>query len=165
MPDDGAKEPEVPLDPEAKALKLEQIKAEARKSILDAQLATAKALVPTIDTSGLKETVTLDEKAGSIVNAVAASQLSDAAKSIVGVVKNNVAAGSRVILVEGRSIAEADVAYATSPNGSGGSRSSSRRSPATCRKPCRRSARSCCRWRLCSSPQARLRASSRQPWD
>jgi hypothetical protein len=101
----------VPLDDEARALKLQQAKAEARKAILDANLASAQALVPTIDTSALKETVSLEGEAGSVVNTVAAGQLKKVADAIVKIVGGKAEPGSRVILVEGRAVAEADLAY------------------------------------------------------
>jgi hypothetical protein len=109
--DGAAQPPEIVLDDEAKALKLEQAKAEARKAIIDANLSTAKSLVPTIDTTGLKSTFSMDEKGGSVVNAVAAAQLKEASKAIVASIKVHVPRNGRVILVEGRSIADADVPY------------------------------------------------------
>jgi hypothetical protein len=103
---------DVPLDDEAKQLKLLQIKAEARKAIADAQLSPAQSTLSDAQSKLLANPVDLGDKGGSSLAAVVASAaLTRVAATIADTVKKQ-APNGRVLVVEDRAVAESDVVYA-----------------------------------------------------
>jgi hypothetical protein len=111
----AANDTDVPLDEEAKKLKLEQIKAQAQQAIAEAQKSTAQAhkdtllaQLPSSDTKPIEGKVEVGEKVGLVAELVAHSLLGDAAATIAG----HVPEGARVLLVEDRMLAASDWRYA-----------------------------------------------------
>jgi hypothetical protein len=102
----------VPLDEEAKKLKLEQTKAEARKAIAEANKATLAAQLPTADVKPLEGKTEVGEKAGLVADLLAHSLLAPAARTIAnGIVAANVPNGARVLVVDDRALTAVDWSY------------------------------------------------------
>jgi hypothetical protein len=104
---------ETPLDEEAKRLKLEQVKAVARKAIAEAQKATLAAQLPSGDTKPLEGKVEVGAKAGIVAQTVAYSLVENAAKGIAVKVKARLAGvtGASVLVVEDRRLVATDWPY------------------------------------------------------
>ncbi|MBK8835484.1 MAG: hypothetical protein IPO29_11755 [Anaerolineae bacterium] len=100
----------VPLDQEAKDLKLAQTKAEARKGIAEAEAATLKAQLPAVTATGLEGTIEAKDKFGTLAEVVGYAALGDAAAEIARRVNDAIKGpGSpRVLLVEQTDIASTD---------------------------------------------------------
>ena len=100
----------VPLDQEAKDLKLAQTKAEARKGIAEAEAATLKAQLPVVPATGLEGTIEAKDKFGTLAEVVGYAALGDAAAEIAKRVNDALKGpGSpRVLLVEQTDIASTD---------------------------------------------------------
>jgi DNA/RNA endonuclease G (NUC1) len=102
---------QVRLDREAKQLKLEQTKAEARQAIAEAQQATLAAQLPASDTKPLEGSVAVGENVGLVADLVAHALIDDAAKEIVDEIGANLDAKATVLLVENRELAASDWPY------------------------------------------------------
>ena len=100
----------VPLDQEAKDLKLAQTKAEARKGIAEAEAATLKAQLPAVTATGLEGSIEAKDKFGTLAEVVGYAALGDAAAEIARRVNDAIKGpGSpRVLLVEQTDIASTD---------------------------------------------------------
>jgi hypothetical protein len=109
----------VPLDDEAKALKLAEIKATSRKAIaeadkstVEAQKATLAAQLPTNETKPLEGKIELGEKTGLIADLLAHSLVADGSKAIVSDVADELDPGVSVVLVvEDRNLTKLDWPY------------------------------------------------------
>lgn len=109
----SASQDPIELDEEAKSLKLEQIKAEARKAIAESRKATLTAQLPTSSAEPLEGTVDVGEGAGLAGQVVAYRLLGRAATEIAAAVKT--AKGSRpadVMVVEDRALVGSDWTHA-----------------------------------------------------
>jgi hypothetical protein len=104
---DTSKDPEVPLDDEAKKLKLEAIKAEARKSIATAQQATLEAQLPKSDVTAPEGKIEAGENVGMVAQAVAYSALGDVAGKIAGAIPQK----ASVLIVDSRGLFATDWQY------------------------------------------------------
>ena len=102
----------VPLDEEAKKLKLEQTKAEARKAIAEANKATLTAQLPTSDMKPLEGKTEVGDKAGLVADLLAHSLLSPASKAIAyGVAAAGVPKEATVLVVDDRALTAIDWSY------------------------------------------------------
>ena len=109
---DGASTaPAVALDDEAKRLQLEQVKAEARKAIAQAQQATLQADLPSPQSKPLEGTVTLGDKAGLVAQIVARAVVEEGAREIAGAVAAQ-CEGQTTLIVEDRNLLAGDWRYA-----------------------------------------------------
>ena len=104
---DTSKDPEVPLDDEAKKLKLDAIKAEARKTIAQAQKDTLAAQFPSSDVEAPEGKVDVGEKVGMVAQAVAYSAMADVAQTVADAVPANAA----VLVVDDRGLFATDWQY------------------------------------------------------
>jgi len=103
---------DVTLDEEAKRLKLEQVKAEARKAIADSQKATLAAQFPATDVKPLEGKIEVGEGVGLVAGLLAQGLLDKVAKEIVDQIKEKLEEGtSSVLLVEDRRLAASDWSY------------------------------------------------------
>jgi hypothetical protein len=110
MKKDAAPDPDhVPLDGDAKQLKLDQVKAEARKAIAEAEAATLKAQLPETATKGHEGAVELGEKTGYVAELAAYSLLDHAAARIAKDVPDPLTA--RILVVEDRNLIASDWQY------------------------------------------------------
>lgn len=109
---DTVKELDVQLDEEAKKLKLEAIKAEARKSIAQAQQERLAAQLPKSEVTPPEGKVELGEKVGLLAEVVAYSALRDVAAQVAGSVKKHTPDGAFVLIVESRALFATDWPYA-----------------------------------------------------
>src|SRR4051812_46341472 len=102
--------PAVELDEEARRLQLDRIKAEARKTIAEASVATGKAITPTVG-DALRSTVDLGEGTGStLATIVASEQLSRVARRIAEGVAAD-AHDARVFIIDDLAIADDHTVY------------------------------------------------------
>jgi hypothetical protein len=109
----------VPLDDEAKALKLEQTKADSRKAIAEAEKAIAEAqkatlaakLPTTAAVTPLEGKIEVDAKTGLIADLLAHSLLGDAAKEIAAQVESQTDKTSVILVVEDRALTKTDWPY------------------------------------------------------
>jgi len=106
---------EVQLDAEAKRLKLEQTKAEARKAIAEAQQATLAAEIPTSDVKPLEGKVELGAGVGLLAALLAHAVLERGADEIVKALPlthvEGKSKGNTVLIVEDRALVESDWPY------------------------------------------------------
>lgn len=109
--DQAAGEAEIELDEEAKALKLEQAKAEARKAIAEAQKATVEAQLPTSEVTPPEGKVDVGENVGLVAEVLARSQLEVAARRIADEVAQEVNRGATLLIVEDRDLVRTDWPY------------------------------------------------------
>jgi hypothetical protein len=102
---------EVELDEEAKRLKLEAIKAGARKEIAQAQRDTLTALLPSSDLKPLEGKVDVGAGVGLIAKLLGYELLHDAAATIATAIAPKLKNSARVLVVEDRSLAGRDWSY------------------------------------------------------
>src|SRR5215470_5298332 len=107
---------EIPLDDEAKRLKLEQVKAEARKAIAEAQKAALASQLPSPEFKSPEGTVDLSDKAGLVAQLVAYEMLNAAAKTIANEVvevaqKGHPGSKLNLLLVDDRRLVATDWPY------------------------------------------------------
>jgi hypothetical protein len=102
----------VELDEEAKRLKLEAIKAAARKEIAEAQKATLEAQLPSSDLAPLEGKVDVGPGVGLVAKLVAYELLHDGAATIVTAIGPKLRKPARVLVVEDRSLAGRNWSYA-----------------------------------------------------
>jgi hypothetical protein len=118
-PGGQAIEEKVPLDDEAKALKLAESKAASRKAIAqhekdvaEAQKAELAAKLPSAEAvKPLEGKVELGEKTGLVADLLAHSLVGDAAAAIAAQVKEKLSSDSIVLVVEDRALAKIDWPY------------------------------------------------------
>jgi hypothetical protein len=108
----SAKSAEPELDAEAKALKLEQVKAEARKAIAEANAGALTAGLYQSTSQPAKGETTLDEKSGSLLSIVALRSLNSLSGEIAEAVEAAVGQGKAIVIVGDRSLALTDAARA-----------------------------------------------------
>jgi hypothetical protein len=108
----------VPLDAEAKRLKLEQTKAESRKAIAQADQAIAEAQksallakLPTTDVKPLEGKIDVGDKSGLPADVLAHSLVNDAAGRIARAIDATLGANARLLVVEDRNLAQIDWPY------------------------------------------------------
>ncbi|MFF1868229.1 hypothetical protein [Kitasatospora herbaricolor] len=95
------------LDDEAKQLKLQQAKAEARKAIAEADRARFKAALPESSVKPLEGRVDVGEKSGFVAELLAHAVLDRAAGEIVEALPD----GARVLVIEDRNLLASDWPY------------------------------------------------------
>ena len=103
----------VALDNDARQLKLEQVKAEARQAIAEAQKAALVAQLPPSDVKPLEGKVDVGAGVGLVGQLVAYQLLGDAAATIVGVFRKGGVKQANVLVVEDRLLVGTDWAYVT----------------------------------------------------
>jgi hypothetical protein len=102
---------EVELDEEAKRLKLEAIKAVARKEIAEAHRATLVSPFPDYDLKPLEGKVEAGASAGLVARLLGYSLLREGASRIVNEIKDELGTEGRVLLVDDRLLTARDWSY------------------------------------------------------
>jgi hypothetical protein len=102
----------VPLDAEARSLKLQQVKAEARKSIVEADKATVAAMLPSSDVKPLEGQVDVGAGVGLVAQLIGYELLDEAAIRIAKAIARCGVKGADILVVEDRLLAANDWSYA-----------------------------------------------------
>jgi hypothetical protein len=112
MTDANASSPAPPdLDAEAKALKLEQVKAEARKAIAEANAGALNAGLYQAKSEPIKGETTFDEKADSLLSIIALRALDRLTGEISAAVQEAISTGSAILIVDDRALGLTDAAH------------------------------------------------------
>ena len=98
----------VPLDDDAKRLKLDQVKAEARQAIAEAQKATVAALLPSSDVKPLEGKVDVGAGVGLVAQLIGYQLLDEASARIAKAIARCGVKGADILVVEDRLLAGTD---------------------------------------------------------
>jgi hypothetical protein len=101
----------VTLDDDAKRLKLDQVKAEARQAIAEAQKATVAALLPASDVKPLEGQVDVGAGVGLVAQLIGYQLLDEASARIAKAIARCGVKGADILVVEDRLLAGTDWAF------------------------------------------------------
>jgi hypothetical protein len=108
---DSSNSQTVPLDDDAKRLKLDQVKAEARQAIAAAQKATVAALLPSSDVKPLEGKVDVGTGVGLVAQLIGYQLLDEASARIAKAIARCGVKGADILVVEDRLLAGTDWVY------------------------------------------------------